>query len=128
MKSYEHIVIIDDDKTFVFVTFKMIQNITNCKNIQIKMSGQTTLQYLQECDRSSNFPDLITLDMGLPLGDGAEILKHYQTNYAQKYPSTKIIIISGKNQNDIKKESTKYTFVTGSLEKPIEEAKFKALI
>ncbi|MCS6821535.1 MAG: response regulator [Microscillaceae bacterium] len=119
----KHILIIDDDKTFAFITFKILKKIASSARIELKMSGQTGLQYLEICDKNMDFPHLITLDLNMPLGDGEFFLKHYQSNYKNKYPGTKIVVISDMAEKDIKAKTASYPFVVDYLKKPIDEEK-----
>lgn len=85
------------------------------------MSGVTALQYLEECDLSDDFPELISMDWNMPLGNGSDFLEEYAKKFHQKYPQTKVLIISGVTPEMQLDQIMKYGFVLGFLPKPVNE-------
>lgn len=75
--KYQHILVVDDDKTFIYLNYKLLSKITGCKKILLKMSGVTALQYLEECDQAEDFPDLTSMDWNMPLGNGNDFFPGY---------------------------------------------------
>ncbi|MCS6821536.1 MAG: response regulator [Microscillaceae bacterium] len=126
--SNKHIVVIDDDKTFVFITYTLIKKITDSRKIELKMSGHTAMQYLDECDKASTFPDIITLDLSMPLGDGTDFLEQYKNKFQKRYPNTKIIVISALPVQESSKKIEAYDFITGVLTKPTDEKELARLL
>ncbi len=127
MTHYQHILIIDDDKTFIKVNHKIFSTITGCNNINFKMSGTTALEFLAEMDQNGQFPDLITLDWRMSLGSGEDFLNVYKKKYSGKYPSTKILIITEASQ-EIDQAHQSLDFVSGILSKPIRSATLKQVL
>lgn len=119
--KYQHILVVDDDKTFIYLNYKLLSKITGCKKILLKMSGVTALQYLEECDQAEDFPDLISMDWNMPLGNGNDFLEEYSEKYFPKYPNTKVVIISGVTAEIQTEQIEKYDFVIGFLPKPVNE-------
>ena len=127
MTHYQHILIIDDDKTFIKVNHKIFSTITGCNNINFKMSGTTALEFLAEMDQNGQFPDLITLDWRMSLGNGEDFLNAYKKKYSGKHPSTKILIITEASQ-EIDQKHQSLDFVSGILSKPIRSATLKQVL
>jgi CheY-like chemotaxis protein len=127
MTHYQHILIIDDDKTFIKVNHKIFSTITGCNNVNFKMSGTTALEFLAEMEQNGQFPDLITLDWRMSLGSGEDFLNAYKKNYSGKHPSTKILIITEASQ-EIDQKHQSLDFVSGILSKPIRSATLKQVL
>ncbi|HAS39256.1 MAG TPA: hypothetical protein DCS93_02200 [Microscillaceae bacterium] len=119
--KYQHILVVDDDKTFIYLNYKLLSKITGCKKILLKMSGVTALQYLKECDQAQDFPELISMDWNMPLGNGNDFLEEYSKEFYKKYPETKVVIISGVTSEIQSEQIKNYDFVMGFLPKPVDE-------
>lgn len=83
------IIIVDDSKVFrkmlkAFFTENGHEVIGEAGN------GQEALKLLETCT-----PDLITLDITMPVMDGIETLKQIKTNY----PDQKVVMVSAAGQN-----------------------------
>lgn len=126
--KYQHILVVDDDKTFIYLNYKLISKITGCKKILLKMSGVTALQYLEECDLSADFPELISMDWNMPLGSGGDFMEEYAKKFHAKYPQTKVLIISGAVPETQIKQILQYDFVLGFLPKPVNEQTLAGVI
>lgn len=127
MDDYDHILIIDDDKTFIKVNHKIFSNITGCNNVNFKMSGTTALEFLADMHQVDQFPDLITLDWRMALGNGEDFLKAYEQKYKASYPQTKILIITEASQ-EVTDRTQSLTFVAGVLAKPLQLAQLKQIL
>ncbi len=79
MKSL-NVFIIDDDKLFVFLTKKII-NTTNLEtHIKEFRDGKYAIDYLRQTLNSSELlPDIILLDLNMPIMDGWGFLEEYKT-------------------------------------------------
>jgi len=126
--EYQHILVVDDDKTFIYLNYKLLSKITGCKKILLKMSGVTALQYLEECDQAQDFPELISMDWNMPLGNGNDFLEEYSKKFYKKYPGTKVVIISGVTSEIQSEQIKNYEFIIGFLSKPVNEQTLASVI
>lgn len=126
--KYQHILVVDDDKTFIYLNYKLISKITGCNKILLKMSGVTALQYLEECDLSGDFPELISIDWNMPLGNGNDFMEEYIKKFQPKYPKTKVLIISGATSEQAMEQILQHDFVLGFLPKPVNEKTLASVI
>lgn len=127
MTNYQHILIIDDDKTFIKINHKIFSTITGCSNVNFKMSGTTALEFLAEMEQNGQFPDLITLDWRMSLGNGEDFLNAYKKQYSENHPETKILIITEASQ-EVTQSLQSLDFVSGVLAKPIRSATLKEVL
>lgn len=97
------VMLVDDNDTDNFISKRIIELTKFAKRIEIKNSGKSALQYLEsEKDNDVNLPDLIFLDINMPIVDGFVFLYEFEKfpdNIKQK--SKVIILSSSDNKRDI---------------------------
>ena len=71
----KNILIVDDDDEYNFITEDIFQDTNlNC-NLVFKLWAKDALDYLEK--NKGNFPDLILLDINMPIMNGWEFLEAY---------------------------------------------------
>ncbi len=89
MKSKNiRVLIIDDSVTYRAILSQVISTIEGCEVIGVATNGQVGLDMTTALK-----PDLITLDMEMPVMDGLETLRHL----TEKFRDTGVIIVSSAN-------------------------------
>ncbi|MFB9862911.1 response regulator [Rufibacter immobilis] len=74
----EVIMLVDDDDTTNFVNKRLLLKLGVAKEIIIKKNGAEALEYLQtSAQNGTAFPDLIFLDIKMPVMDGFSFLDEY---------------------------------------------------
>ena len=76
MKKLNLVLLVDDDEISNFVTEKHIDRSNLVDHLEIKTNGQEAAEYLSNC--KNTYPDLVLLDINMPLMSGFELLDHYQ--------------------------------------------------
>lgn len=72
--------LIDDDEVFVFLTKKLIARSEQDVMVETYINGQDAIERLQQlADDEAALPDIILLDLNMPVMDGWEFLKAYQS-------------------------------------------------
>lgn len=99
------VMLVDDNDTDNFISKRIIQLTHFARQIEIKNSGKSALEYLEEnLNHIEKIPNLIFLDINMPIVDGFVFLIEFE-----KFPSNikdkcKIIILSSSdNKRDIDK-------------------------
>ena len=78
MQPAINILLIDDDPTFIFLTRKIISSAGYPTHVDECNDGQEAVEYLQlHVESSDLLPDIIFLDLSMPVMDGWEFLKEY---------------------------------------------------
>jgi CheY-like chemotaxis protein len=78
MTVIKNLTLVDDDKVFVFLTTKMIEQSKLVDLIKIFDNGYDALVFLQEnMNNIEALPDVILLDLSMPIMDGWEFLDEY---------------------------------------------------
>ncbi|MDB5282597.1 MAG: response regulator, partial [Bacteroidota bacterium] len=86
------ILLVDDSQPFNFLTrLVLTQNGVNCK-IDEALNGKTALDYI---NKSAECPDIILLDINMPVMDGFEFLAEFKK--LSKCANTRIYILTSSN-------------------------------
>lgn len=103
--AHQLVMLVDDNDTDNFISQRIIEITEFSKNIIVKNSGKSALEYLESnVDNPEKLPEIIFLDINMPIVDGFVFLFEFD-----KFPETiknhcKIIILSSSdNSRDINK-------------------------
>ena len=123
------IFIIDDDKLFVFLTRKSIEETNLVTDIKEFGDGQVAIDYLKEIiGKTDALPDIIFLDLSMPVMDGWEFLKEYQVLEPKLKKKIKLYIFSSSiSPHDIERANN-IGSVTDFIIKPLSKEKFKEVL
>ncbi|MBC8052813.1 MAG: response regulator [Sphingobacteriaceae bacterium] len=116
----DNVCIIDDDKIHHFTIEKTIQLQGLSKNLRSFHDGHDAIAFFnQNLDNVNVLPDVIFLDLNMPIVNGWQFLKHYALLKSQIQKQIKIYIVSSSiNESEITK-ATSIEEVSGYLEKPL---------
>ena len=118
--------IIDDDEIFRFTTEWSIKkaSIKDLKVVSFE-NGEKAIDFFdQNIEQEDNLPDIIFLDINMPLLDGWEFLKEYRKRNKKINKPIHIFMSSSSiSQDDIDK-AKKQTGVSGYIVKPISTQGF----
>ncbi len=123
----EKVMLVDDNDTDNFISRRIIEITKFASDVIVKNSGKGALDYLEENkDNAENLPDIIFLDINMPIVDGFVFLYEYEKfGNIVKDKCRVIILSSSDNKRDIDKiVNNDYVikFVTKPLtEKTLEE-------
>lgn len=121
--SDRSILIIEDNPDDGLLALRALKKL-NHKNITLAETGSEALEHLYGDDNSEfqNIPDLILLDLNLPVIDGFTILKKIRNdNLTKKIPV--IILTSSNEESDIEKS---YDLGANSyIQKPVDFLEFE---
>ncbi|MDO1444685.1 response regulator [Rhodocytophaga aerolata] len=132
IKAFNRVLIIDDDSTSVYLTKITLEEMDLAEQILRAKNGQEGLaqikQYcLNEQAASIECPDLILLDINMPVMNGFELLDELQQLSQTSHMQIKVVALSTSfNPRDI--EKIRSFAITDYLEKPITEDKILSLV
>lgn len=124
-----HILLVDDDDVTNFLSREMLRIYMSSPQIDTALNGQEAIDYLRSrIDDPRQLPDIILLDINMPVMDGWEFLAEFEKLKGPGFEKIHIIMFtSSVYYEDIDKAKT-YPIVTDIFSKPLDESKIKAII
>ena len=119
MKS---IFLIDDDPIYVLLTRKIISTVTSGCEISEFGDGQLALDRLIDLSQeNARLPDIIFLDLSMPVMDGWEFLAEYSLLKESLRKEIRLYIVSSSISPREVERSKEYPEVVDFLIKPLEK-------
>jgi CheY-like chemotaxis protein len=123
IKTYNRVMLVDDNDVDNYISQKMIALSKFSKNILVKNNGKSALEFLEENQNNLELlPDIIFLDISMPIVDGYVFLYEFE-KYSEvlKNKSKVVILTSSDNKQDIERMNDN-EFVFKYVTKPLTEA------
>jgi two-component system, chemotaxis family, response regulator Rcp1 len=95
MKLNPNVLIVEDNPGDVRLFMELLNESNISNNIYVAKDGETAIQMLHNHGKYSNLPrpDLILLDMSLPIKDGKDVLRDIKQD--KSFDDVSIIILTG---------------------------------
>lgn len=120
MNKLKKILLVDDDDLFNYIHQEILKKLQVTEKIEVAVNGKEALKFFES---KENYPDLVLLDIDMPIMNGFEFLHQITTTYKEALTGTRIIMLTSSfNQRDIDKANG-YK-VSGYLNKPLSPDKF----
>lgn len=120
MKKLGEVYIVDDDQIYTFLLAKQIGRMEFCDAIRVFGNGGEALHELQaNRDRPEKLPDLILLDLNMPVCNGWQFLDRISELSLQK--NIPIDIISSSVNTSEHRKATGYPGVGHFYTKPVTQ-------
>lgn len=121
------ICIIDDDPIFVFGSKVLLRNNGFASDIIVCQHGKEALDMILPLLKSKgNLPDLILLDLNMPIMDGWEFLDEFSK--LSNVQSIKVYILSSSIDSRDMERAKQYDIVRDFIAKPLTDAKVIQLL
>jgi CheY-like chemotaxis protein len=122
--SLNKILLVDDSPPSNFLNKIILkENDVNCLVDEV-YDGEMALNYLI---KSGECPDVILLDLNMPVMDGFTFLDEYNRN-DNFCDETKVFVLSSSIADEDRAETSKYSNVKGYFEKPLTEAHIQSIL
>ncbi|GAB4401240.1 MAG: response regulator [Microscillaceae bacterium] len=127
MKKINGTLVVEDDAITTLIIKKTLEKHPSFDKIYAAKNGQEALEWVQHCyAHKEALPELILLDLNMPVMDGWEFLEAFQDlPLAQKVAV--VVLSSSIDQADLDRART-YPFVKGYFAKPLTEEKLDEII
>ena len=113
-----NLLVIDDDDINIFIIKKIVDKTGFDIEMTSKSNGQQAVEFLQTAiTNQTAFPDLILIDINMPVMNGWEFVEAYTTLGVTKDVDL-YILSSSVYENDIEKTKS-YSNVKGFISKPL---------
>jgi CheY-like chemotaxis protein len=123
------IFLIDDDPVFVFLTKRIISRTNIGCQIKVFADGELAIDRLREiCADSSLLPDIIFVDLSMPVMDGWEFLNEYSALAPNICKQIELFILSSSISPQEVERSKTYPEVADFLIKPVAKGKIAEIL
>ncbi|KIO78640.1 hypothetical protein TH53_02540 [Pedobacter lusitanus] len=121
--------LIDDDDIFVFLTKKTMLKVSENVEVEVFSDGLQAITHLKEIqDKKELLPDIIFLDLNMPVMDGWEFLAEYQEIYSSFVKKNELYIVSSSISPHEMERSKNISEVCEFIIKPLVKEKFLEIL
>lgn len=120
----QKVLCIDDDPISVMLCSKVIERCNFALKTDSAHNGQNALTYLQNITdtASATYPEIILLDLNMPIMNGWEFLEIYESRFATVHSNTKIVVLSSTIDPEDVQKTKKFSTVLTFISKPITKS------
>lgn len=120
----KRVLLVDDDPISNFINRLVVEEVTSCE-VVIAENGQEAIDIIQNCSSKEDYPELILLDLNMPVMDGHEFLNEFEK--VSEKPKVKIIVLTSSNaKSDVDKAQKKK--IQGYVIKPLTSDKLQEVL
>lgn len=95
MKKATCIFLVDDNQTTTFIHEQLINNLGITEELMIAPNGKIALELmLQRQDEGKGWPELILLDLNMPVMDGIEFYQAFQQFDPEVQAAIKVVVLT----------------------------------
>jgi CheY-like chemotaxis protein len=121
----KNILLVDDDSIANFLIEKIVQSTGLARNIYKALNGKEALTFFQDEKDESVLPEVVLLDLNMPIMNGFEFLKAFHSLQLKENVLI-ILVTSSSNPSDI--EQAKSLGIRYYLTKPISAETIKSIM
>jgi CheY-like chemotaxis protein len=120
--KFNSVMLIDDNEIDNLINQKMIESASLSKHIFSHTGAKSAIEFLRNVEKvndSTMLPDMIFLDIDMPLMDGFQFLEEFERLGDRTKKHCKIVMLTSSiNPQDVSR-AKKYTYVQQYLNKPL---------
>ncbi|MGB0165535.1 MAG: response regulator [Luteibaculum sp.] len=120
----DSILVVDDDEVNNFIIEELFREEGFAEKVYIKSSVDEGLKFIEEIEEK---PELIILDINMPVKDGFDFLDEYYERKFDRFPSQIILLTSSLFEKD-KSLAARYDKVVNFIIKPLDVDSFQEVI
>lgn len=133
-KTFRKILLIDDDEITYYLSNSLLEGMGIAEEIDYVNNGKEGINYIRKNCRleslaEKNCPDLILLDINMPVMNGFEFLKELKTFDKDKFNKIHIVLLtSSVSPKDIEQAAKFANTLSGYITKPLTEDSVKKVL
>lgn len=120
--------LIDDDPFFHYMVKRSLNNLPEKLDLKIFKHGLEALRNLKALNKATHFPDIIFLDIHMPVLNGWEFLEEYEKLENTSTKSTYIYMVSGSEDLQTIHKAMDLKILAGYFTKPISQAELSMIL
>ncbi|MEQ8244502.1 response regulator [Fulvivirga sp.] len=131
-KKYHSVMLIDDNEIDNLINQKMIEAADIAEHIYTHTGAKSAIEFLKNVSKLPDIskevlPDVIFLDIDMPLMDGFQFLDEFEKLSEQTRNKCKVVMLTSSiNPQDVNK-SKKYSYVKEYINKPLSQGSLEKL-
>lgn len=125
MKKNTSILLVDDDPASNYLAKLLLQEIDPDFDIHVRYHGQEALDFIKTASAETTTPNLIFLDLNMPVMDGFEFLEYFTQLPVSDHTSI-VLLTSSAYPKDI--ERAKAYNITHFINKPLTEEQLRDVL
>ncbi|WP_028979137.1 response regulator [Sporocytophaga myxococcoides] len=122
MKKIDKILLVDNDNVNNFLNARLLKKLEIANEINVALNGKEAINHI---NKSATCPELILLDINMPVMDGFEFLNSYKTHTSSD--PVIVVLTTSSNENDMSKLEN-HPSVMGYLNKPLTAEKINSVM
>jgi CheY-like chemotaxis protein len=127
MNKLRSVLLVDDDQTTNFVNQLLLEDLEVSGQVLVSVNGREAINLIRQQCVNGDCPQLILLDINMPVMNGFEFLEAYkEMDLACKQSVVIIMLTTSMNPVDV--ERLREMPVNGLLNKPLTEEKVRELL
>ncbi len=118
MSKLRKILLVDDDEHTNFLNKAIIRHAKFAEEVVAQMTASEALEYIRNQESDGDLPDLIFLDINMPLMDGWEFMQEYSELLLNGSAPKVIMLTSSINPKDLQR-AEEVSGIAGFRSKPL---------
>lgn len=122
------VLLVDDDDTTNFINKMLFEEIEVTEKLLITKNGEEAIEVIgQYCKIQGRYPDLILLDINMPVMNGFEFLNAFE-NIEFENKSSVIIVMLTTSLNPLDVGQVQQSRITGFINKPLTKETIEGIV
>lgn len=129
MNTIDTLYLVDDDDTYQFILEKTINRLNLVKSIKIFSNGRLAIEFMKTTiNNVDQTPDIILLDLSMPIMDGWEFLEEYMLLKPKIGKKITLYVVSSSIDPADMERAKSINEVTDYIVKPVSREKLVSLL
>ena len=133
MGRLRHILLVDDDEISNFVTEDLLRDMNLAADVTTSSNGDVALSFLDRLfhspESTANLPELILLDINMPVMDGLTFVEKLSTIAPEGYrPIILFMLTTPLRGNEMNRLKAINNWVAGFIDKPLDKEELEQRI
>jgi CheY-like chemotaxis protein len=94
----DKLLLIDDDEIASYLIGKLVKKSQLVNDFVVQENGKDGIDFLRSITKKEDFPDVIFVDLDMPVLNGYGFLSHYQEEFWRKHPGTQVVMLTSSQR------------------------------